>query len=264
MNCRSIVLATMVAICLLVPSGCKEVSQAFVHLDNGHDRPVTIFVDGIYAGRVESGHSRRLTLPLGHHEFFVKDDQRVVYSAAHRLDSGDRPYRTPVFILNPDGNNRYCELQLAMRPIETGHEDGLVTLTSHQEPPLDDQCIPTQVIKTLPEKTLPEKILPHDITTETLSAAEVRAQYKAILRRFNLRSPTTFFQVEHAEHQFSPIPIAAFPTEETEPSPSALARIPHPLHRYLSEAFAVDHPTRQDLEMLQKAESAAIACVPVR
>ena len=86
---------------VLLLCGC-EYTVGYVYVDNGGSKPVTVTVDGKDMGTIAPGSVERLTVDLGPRQFRVTRGKSVVYNKTHKIDSGDRPYRIPQYVLNPD------------------------------------------------------------------------------------------------------------------------------------------------------------------
>ncbi|OYP28232.1 hypothetical protein [Rhodopirellula sp. MGV] len=240
MNCRPLLSAAVVAMLLLAPLGCKEVSEAFVHIDNGHHAAIAVYVDDVFAGEISPGHSRRLTLPLGEHHFRVLSAGQPVYDTIHHLDSGNRPYRTPVYVLNPDGNNRYCEVEMATNAFEPdafSADHSKVTLVNHW-----------------PERE-------PDLTSDDRT---IRARYQRLTQHAIAHPQRPFFKIKRADFFFGPLPSAVLSNDDLFNSPSALTRVSARVHKTIIDAKEIESPSEQDLERLEKAVNAAVRSVPIR
>ncbi|MFU7562281.1 hypothetical protein ACMFWY_26590 [Roseiconus sp. JC912] len=240
------------AILLLAPTGCREVTEAFVHIDNGEERPINVYVDDVFVAQVNAGHCRRLTLPLGTHQFSVQalankstnSRSEILYSQSHTLETGNRPYRTPIYVLNPDGNNRYCEVALT-DPDTAAADNGdpIVTLVSHQPA--------TESLDGNENRT---KILGENLQNE----------FNAMLEKTRLYDPRSFFRVDQTNHLFGPFPKSVFKLSTGSGPASAMVRIPIGLHQKLSRVKAVTDPTEADLELLQTATEAASSSISMK
>ena len=103
---------TLAAIMTATMTGCGEQTEAFIHVDNGSKATMVVHVDGQELGPVAAGQVKKFKIDLGQRKFKVTVAGRSIYERTHTLSYGDRPYRRPVYILNPDHSHRYCQVKV--------------------------------------------------------------------------------------------------------------------------------------------------------
>lgn len=242
-------LSAVVALLFCCVAGCGELTDGYVYVDNGGPAAIEVFVDGEQKLTVAPGEVKRMMLKLGEHQFVVKRGDATIYNLSHVLDSGDRPFRRPKYILNPDNSHRYCEvtvkygedgyairraqqLQAAYERLEQGNDDGA-----------------------------------SQVEIDGLFANfqnRVRYEFKEISNNLEVFGDGPFIQFETPHNILKPVASSVREKYGDSAERLALIRVPAKVHEMVTKALQVDNPTIEDLLTLAQAEGELQKHVPVR
>ncbi len=247
--------------------GCAKPTEGYVHVDNGSEQLIVVFVDDKQQARIGPGRCRRLKLPLGQRHFIVKCGDEVIYEETHTLDAGKNSFRSPTYVLNPDRSNRYCDVEVVYHDDAFGGQDlaDLITMISNPNPSgSTDQ-------DAAPEETSSggegEEESKADAETEQQRRRKNRAlvrQYRRVSKQLVAKGDEAFFEIHHSGDLFKPLPTVVYSRQSGDQKRTTLARIPKVLHDYIAEAARVKQPTAEQLERLKVAHEVAISYVPFR
>lgn len=109
---RFITVTLFVVLLVVCVPGCGEITDGYVYIDNGGGSSMTVFVDGVEKCQIAPGTFDKIMLKLGPHQFCIKSNGTEIYNQSQVLDAGDRPFRRPTYLLNPDGKYRYCDISI--------------------------------------------------------------------------------------------------------------------------------------------------------
>ena len=243
---------------LAVAPGCGEQVEGDVHVDNGSEELIVVFVDGKQEARIGPGRCRRLTLPLGDRTFKVTQGDHVIYEQTHKVDSGNRPFRRPTYVLNPDRKNRYCEVEVAHKDEDVQSQD------------LEDLI--TMISNSSKNATPNEDVVTEGQTDEAIQAAKEKRetnraiirQYREVLKNLIAMGDDAFFPVAHGSHLFRPLPMVGYNRHGGDQKRTTLARVPKVLHDYIAEAATVKKPTVAELDRLKLAHDVTLSYVAFR
>ena len=112
MRQSKILLPITLVLALPLVTGCLEETTGIVIFDNGAASVITVSIDGEDVATVEPGHSKPITIDLGERHIQVKHGSQVTYDEKHDFNYGERPYRRPMWILNPDETHCYCDVSV--------------------------------------------------------------------------------------------------------------------------------------------------------
>ena len=98
----------MLIAALLVCSavGCTE-KNAWVYVDNGTSRTMTVQVNGVEVTKVAGGACERIVVPMGSQEFRVKVGRKTIYHRTKVLKPSEGFLSARRYLLNPDRSKRY-------------------------------------------------------------------------------------------------------------------------------------------------------------
>jgi hypothetical protein len=167
--------------------------------------------------------------------------------------------------LNPDQNNRYCEVEIVYTDEGYGDQDlsDLISMISHSTEQESETATETDREATIADDEQPEETVGTEKEKRVTNRAIVR-EYREISKNLVAMGDSAFFPVEHAGKLFQPLPAVVYSRHGGDQSRSTLARVPKVLHDYLAEAATTKKPTAEELERLRVAQDVTISYIPFR
>ena len=221
--------------------------EGYVYVDNGLQESIKVEVDGIEVATVRPGTSKKLTLALGPREFRVTSGDQVVYEATHTIDLGDRPFRRPKYILNPDNSNRYCNVEVVYGDdsLTQGSADMMVSLiskaASHNAEGIDDEATRRQ----------------------WELDRQIQCKYRSLAGDMCAFGDEAFFQIETSGNILQPLPNMVFTSSHSSSAKRhSLIRVPQQIHDFIYQAKQVEEPTQEDLAKMAVAHEVVQSLVP--
>lgn len=230
-------------------SGCVEQTEGYVFVDNGTESTMYVEVDGEQVAKIRPGQFEKIALDLGERQFIVKSDGDVIYQASHTLDSGDRPLRRPTYLLNPDGSNRYCEVNVVYGEDQASNRsiEELFNLVSHVES---------------------EKEEGHEDEVTRLEwelDRKATAEYRKIKNDMVAFGDDRFFQFDQPSYMLERLPNSVSGSKySTKAERTTILRVPAKIHDYVRDALEVEEPHADDFEKLLLANEIVQALIPFR
>lgn len=209
------------AVCIVV-SGCFEVTNAVLFVDNASESPYQLDVDGETVATIPSDSSHRLVIPLGKHHFKVTCEGETVFEAMKEIGGGQGVGRKR-YLLNPDNQNRYAKVtvQYGDDPLAELGGQAVANFASYMAGHDPDQIDRNKV-------------------------AHLRLRDDAIPS-----GDAPWFEIPGSCRVLEGLPKIVFTKRNTKKM-STLVRIPHDVHDYLVESRALEDVTEDDvMELLE-------------
>lgn len=92
-------------------SGCSS-NVAWVYVDNGSDKSMTVELNGAAVAEVAPGEVQKVVMPLGEQKIEVKSEGEIVYSQTKNLEPSEKALTTRRYLLNPEGSKKYWVYQV--------------------------------------------------------------------------------------------------------------------------------------------------------
>ncbi len=246
---RSVLLLALAIAFLVHLPGCGEQTEGFVFVDNGGPKTIIVEIDGKKMGSISSRKFKKFRLDLGVHHFRVTAGDEVIYDKQHTLDFGDRPFKRPTFLLNPDNSNRYCEASVVYGDDRlTQHSvDAMVTLISKAA---SKEATGGGDEATRRKWELDQKI---------------KSKYRSLRNDLKAFGGEPFFRFETPHNILQPMPNAVIGSRHSSSSErSTLIRVPVEVHDAVYKLLQVEEPTAEDMRHLMITDKMVQALIPFR
>lgn len=235
------VLLFALSLIVCVP-GCGEITDGYIYIDNTGNSAVTVLVDDVEMCQVEPGTFEKIMVKLGPHQITVKSSGRTIYSDTHVLDSGDRPFRRPTYLLNPDGTQRYCDISILYGDdydMER-RRDSLLQVADRVENQGDESA----------RAELDRRIA---------------KEFEEMSRDIVVFGDRPWIRFETSSNVLTPVANTVYGSKRREGAErSALIRISKQWNAKIAKVLRVKKPTLRDLHRLAEVQSQVLELVPFR
>lgn len=248
---NSFAVLSLAAIAIAATAGCGEptpVTEGIIHIDNGLTSTMVWHLDGKEVGPVEAGQVEMYRIGLGERTFRVTVEGRTIYEKKHTLTFGDRPYKHPTFVLNPDDSHRYCQVKVVYGndSLSDGTADMLVSAISWAA---------NQGHEGISEEQR-QKELEYD---------RLKYEYEKLLSYADPKPYDTFFEVSPYCRVLQPVPNTMYTGKySSSTSLVTLMRVPREIHDFLSTAKLKTEFTKEDIREMARVQGLIQDMVPTQ
>ncbi|MCA9218227.1 MAG: hypothetical protein KDB27_34400 [Planctomycetales bacterium] len=253
MRQSKILLPITLVLALPLVTGCLEETTGIVIFDNGAASVITVSIDGEDVATVEPGHSKPITIDLGERHIQVKHGSQVTYDEKHDFNYGERPYRRPMWILNPDETHCYCDVSVQYgfdEYVAARHDRIARMIESLNE---FDDAGPLDEAQEIDRAKLVVSMKGH-----------IAHEFRQILNDLETFPDGPLVQIEAVGTILAPVNDTIYTRHSDSEERSSLVRIPRVLRDKIQQLAAIESPTIEDLQDLLIAQSDARVFVHIK